>query len=306
VSGVAAGFFAIVSIIGLGYLLARRGTLGDSGAEVLARVAFSVAAPAMLFVTLAGTELSVVFSPVLAVTALVAVLMGAIFAAVSVVRGWGAGRTVVGALCASYVNAVNLGVPIAAYVLGDASLVVPVLMFQMLIVMPLGLTALDFTTADVDTSLARRLTAPLRNPVLVACLLGVLVAASGVTVPGWLLDPVALVGDMAVPVMLIVYGHSLRGSRVLGRGGDRGPVLLAAALKLIGAPVASWLLGGWVFGLDGATLLAVVVLAGLPAAQNLFTYALRYGTAVDLCRQAILVETVLSMPVLLTLALLFA
>jgi hypothetical protein len=81
-------------------------------------------------------------------------------------------------------------------------------------------------------------------------------------------------------------------------------VLLATALKVVAAPAVSWLLGEWVFGFEDDLLFAVVVLAGLPAAQNLFTYALRYRAAVALCREAILLSTACSLPVLLALALL--
>ena len=41
------------------------------------------------------------------------------------------GDAAVTALAASYVNANNLGIPIAAYVLGDTTVIAPVLLFQL-------------------------------------------------------------------------------------------------------------------------------------------------------------------------------
>jgi malonate transporter and related proteins len=189
-------------------------------------------------------------------------------------------------------------------VLGDASLVAPVLLLQLLVLTPAFLTLLDMATSTVGSSPVQRLAAPLRNPVLYGCLLGVLSAAFEVTLPPWLAAPVALLGDMAVPAMLLAYGLSLRGRPWPGRSAERGSVLLASALKVAGAPLVSWMIGTWVVPLDDEALFAVVVLAALPTAQNLFTYALRYRAAVQLCSEIILVSTALSLPALVGLGLL--
>ncbi|WP_345575280.1 AEC family transporter, partial [Streptomyces prasinosporus] len=257
--GVLSGFAVIAVVIGVGYVLGRRGHLGRQGSEVLTTLAFHVASPALLFTTLARADLSVVFSGRLLVTALSTAAVAGAFVAVGAVRRWGVGRTTVGALCAGYVNAGNLGIPIAVYVLGDASLVAPVLLFQLVGVTPVALTVLDLTTAGGKGPLWRRLLTPLRNPIAVGSLAGVAVSAAGITVPGPVMDPVTLIGNMAVPAVLLAFGISLRGSTLPLRGGERGPVLLAVALKSVGQPAVAWALAAGVFGLRGAQLLDVVV-----------------------------------------------
>ena len=122
--GVLTGFAVIAVVIGVGCLIGLRGYLGDQGREVLTKLAFHVASPALLFTTLARADLSVIFSSRLLVTALSTAAAAGVFVSVGVVRGWGVGRTTIGALCSSYVNSGNLGIPIAVYVLGDASLVI--------------------------------------------------------------------------------------------------------------------------------------------------------------------------------------
>jgi predicted permease len=86
------------------------------------------------------------------------------------------------------------------------------------------------------------------------------------------------------------------------RGVERRPVLLAVALKTVGQPAVAWALASGVFGLRGAQLLDVVVTSALPAAQNLYTYASTYGVGERLARDAILVSTVVSVPVLVGVA----
>ncbi|MFD5833388.1 AEC family transporter [Streptomyces collinus] len=300
--GVLSGFAVIAVVIGVGYLIGRRGYLGDGGREVLTKLAFHVASPALLFTTLAQADLSVIFSDRLLVTAMSTAAVAGIFVAVGAARGWGVGRTTIGALCSSYVNSGNLGIPIAVYVLGDASLVAPVLLFQLVGVTPVALTVLDLASGGGKRPLWQRLLTPLRNPIALGSLAGVAVSASGLTVPGPLMDPLTLIGNMSVPAVLLAFGISLRGSTLPLRGGERAPVLLAVALKSVVQPLVAWALAAGVFGLRGALLLDVVVTSALPAAQNLFTYASSYRVGEVLAREAILLSTVLAVPVLVVVA----
>ncbi|MGW1909546.1 AEC family transporter [Streptomyces sp. NPDC002076] len=301
-TGVLSGFAVIAVVIGVGYVLGRRGTLGTQGGEVLTRLAFTVAGPALLFTTLARADLSVLFSARLLVTALSTAAVVGAFVAVGTVRRWGVGRTTIGALCSGYVNSGNLGIPIAAYVLGDASLVAPVLLFQVVLVAPVTLTILDLSGMGEKGTLWRRLLTPLRNPIAVGSLSGVVVSAAGWTIPGPLLNPLTLIGNMSVPAALLAFGMSLHGSSAPGRGRDRQLVLLSVALKSVGQPLVAWALAAAVCHLRGAPLLDVVVTSALPGAQNIFTYASRYRVAEGLARESILLSTVVSVPVLVGVA----
>jgi malonate transporter len=301
VSGVLAGFVVIGVVIAVGYLLARTGTLGPHAATVLSRASFSVATPALLFETLSDADLSAVFSRSLVVVSAAALLSASLFAAVGALRRWGLGRTTIGALGASQANSANLGIPIAVYVLGDAGAVAPLLLFQLVVLVPLGLTVLDVAAADHGASVWSRVWAPFRNPVLLASAAGLVVSGTGWTVPALVLAPIELIGGLAVPAVLLAYGMSLRGSALPGRGPERGPVLLAVALKLVVAPALAWLIGS-ALGLDRAGLLLVVVLSALPSAQNLLPVAVTYRTGVELAREAITLSTVLSVPVLVVIA----
>lgn len=296
------GFLVIGVVIAVGYGVGRRGVLGPAGQEVLSRASFLVATPALLFLTLARAELSVVLSPVLVVTSAAAVAAVGVFAAVGAVRGWGLGRTTIGALAAGMVNSANLGIPIAVYVLGDASAVAPVLLFQLVVLVPVSLVVLDVEVPGQGGGVGARVLAPLRNPVLLASVAGLVVSAAGWELPRALADPLDLLAGLAVPAVLLAYGMSLHGSPLPGRrAADREPLLVAAALKLVGMPAAAWALGV-ALGLAGDTLLVVVVLCALPAAQNIYSYAVSYRTATDLAREAIMLTTVGSVPVLLVVA----
>ncbi|GGG17653.1 membrane protein [Rhodococcoides trifolii] len=298
-SGVIAGFTVIFVVIAVGYIIARAGVLGDAGEQVLGRLVFFVATPALLFETLARADLRSVFSPTLAVTSVSAFAVGAAYFAGALVAKRHVADATVGALSASYVNASNLGIPIAVYVLGDASFVAPLLLFQILVYSPLALTLLDVSTSKAGASLRATVTAPFRNPIVLAALAGLVVAAVGLDLPDPLMQPIVLIGGASVPGALLAFGMSLYGVRVLQRGtSPRRDVAVAAALKMLVLPVLAWVLARFVWHLEGTELFGVVVIASLPTAQNVFIYASRYGRGVVLARDSAFVTTLISIPVI--------
>jgi predicted permease len=302
------GFLVIGVVIGLGYLVGRANLLGPGAVQVLSRVAFFVATPALLFVTLAGADVRAVFSAPLVVTAVTSSLACLLYVPVGRLRRRPAGETAMGAMASGYVNAGNLGLPIAAYALGDVTAVVPVMLFQLAVLAPVFTTVLDLLAERPGKgvrALLRSLAAPLRNPIALAAVAGLAIAVSGVVVPEPVMAPVELVADLAVPAMLLAFGISLHGAARPGAG-DIGPQLAAVVLlKNVVHPVLALLLG-LALGMRGHELLTVVVCAALPTAQNVFGYAVRFARGVTLARDAALTTTVLSVPVLFLVVALLA
>ncbi|MEV7230683.1 AEC family transporter [Polymorphospora sp. NPDC051019] len=290
--GVLTGFATIWAVTALGYLVGRRDLLGPHGAEVLARLAFYVATPALLFVTLAGASPGDVLTPALA--AFVASTLAVAAAYALVARLWwrrDAGQVTIGTLAASYVNAGNLGIPIAAYVLRDVSFIAPVLLFQVLLAAPLALAVLDVTTTGRRPSPRRLLLMPVRNPVMLASALGLLVSAVGWRPPEALLAPVEVVGSAAVPLALIALGVSLPGSKPFAPADDTRDRYLAVALKVLVQPLVAYVVARYALGLSGPALLAAVVTSALPTAQNVFVFATRYRRSAGLARDTVVLST---------------
>lgn len=302
-TGVLSGFTVIAVVIGLGYTVARGGVLGPAGQEVLSRIAFFVAMPALLFSTLCDTDLRDVFSAASLVTASSALAVVCLYALLSRLA-WRrpVGETVVGALCAAYVNSGNLGIPIAAYVLGDASYAVPVMLFQLVVLAPLSFAVLDSATGQRAERARTAVLRPLRNPVIVASACGLLVAATGLRLPEALLEPFELVGAMAVPAALLAFGASLQGAPLPGAGGLRRQLTAVGLLKVVVHPAIAYAIAHWALGMEGTPLLAATMTAALPTAQNVFVYAYRYGQGVHLARDSIVTTTVAAIPVIVLVA----
>ena len=305
-AGVLIGFAIIGAVIAVGYLVGRLGILGPHAEFVLGRFAFFVLSPALLFTVLAEADARQLFSSLLPVSAIAALSCMAVFALVArVVWRRAVPETTIGSLASGYANANNIGLPIAAYVLGDPAFAAPIILLQLVILTPIALTILDVTTSGT-LSIGRVLSQPIRNPLIIGSALGLLLSVTGVELPEPVMEPFHLIGAAAVPTVLLLFGMSLHGRRILEPGSGRRDILLAVALKIVAMPTIAWAVGAFVFGLEGLPLFAVVVLAALPTAQNVFNYAVRFERAVPVARDAVLITTVLSVPALIVIAALLA
>ncbi|MET1018678.1 MAG: AEC family transporter [Microterricola sp.] len=303
--GVVTALAVIMLPILLGYIVGRTKVLGEHARPVLSRLVFFVLSPLLLFSVLSGADVHTLFSALLPVSAIAGVLMMVLFALFATIWRRPLAETVIGSLASGYVNANNMGIPIALYMLGDAAYAAPLVLLQLLVFTPIALAILDASVTG-STSLPRILGQTFRNPIIIGSLAGLFVALAGITLPAVVHDPIARVGEAAIPLMLISFGLSLAGQRMLSPGSGRRLVLAASALKLIAMPAVAWLLGAFVFHLDQAALYAVVVLAALPTAQNVFNYAQRYDSGEILARDTVFVTTLGCVPVLLGITLLFA
>ena len=313
-TGVLYGFGVVVALVVLGWIIARTQVLGDGARLILNRLVFFVATPALIFDNLARTTLDEVFTGVFVVSAVSAVLIAVLYTVVA--RVWlkpSSADLAVGALASGYVNSANLGIPIALYVLGDFGFVMPLLLFQVVVLQPVVIAVLERATGEAGPSaggaggVVGSLVQAIRNPIVLGALAGLGVAALPWTPPDPLLEPVHLVGQISVPGALLVFGMSLFGVRVLEAGASpRREIALASVLKLVAHPAIAYAIGAGLMGMQGHELLTVVVAAALPTAQNVLVVATRYGRGTLLARDSAVLTTLGALPVLLLISALLA
>lgn len=299
------GFGIIWSVVALGWLLAHTGAVGSSGQAFLNKLAFLAASPALLFGIVSKGSLEHLFSRTLiASLAAVAIAAGLYLAADRLFFRHPLGGTTIGWMAAAYTNAGNLGLPVAQHLLGDMTWMAPILLLQVGLLQPFGLASLDIAAArasGVRLSPRRYLTLPLRNPLTVAILAGLLVNLTGAQLPEWFSSAVSLVGGMAVPMMLIAFGVSLRLDPLPGTGPQAREVWTVQVLKVVVMPLAALGVGAAI-GLDRHQLLAVAVIAALPTAQSIFVIASRYRVSLPLARDSVFWSTILTVPVIVTIS----
>lgn len=292
--------FAVVGLaIAVGYIIGRIDLLGPHARHVLGRLTFFVLSPFLLFTVLSQADASMLFSSLLPVSAIaaVAVIGGHVLVAKCIWKR-NVGETVIGALSAGQVNSNNIGIPLSLYLLGSAAYPAPVILLQLLVFTPISLTILDRVTSG-KTSPWRTFVRTATNPIILGSALGTLVSVLDVELPPIVMEPALLLANACVPVLLISYGISLYGQKVLGTAGHRRDVLLASTLKLLIMPLIAWVIAQFLFGLSAHEVLIVVVLAALPTAQNVFNYSQRYDIGESISRDTVFITTIGCVPVLL-------
>lgn len=200
-------------LIALGRLLCLRGYFPVGTATALSRLVFYVAAPVLIFRSLASSPLSVTLDPRgFVVVACISALTVA--SALVLSRHMPARRRGVVAQGAFRSNTVMIGLSIATYALGDealgpaAALVgVTVITYNLLAV--LALTIPNENGASPLSSLRTTVYDVLRNPLIVASVLGILCALIQVPLATSLDRSLELVGRMTIPLALLVVGADL-------------------------------------------------------------------------------------------------
>ncbi|WP_328534721.1 AEC family transporter [Micromonospora zamorensis] len=293
-------FVPIWILTAVGYAACRWGLLGEAAAAVLGRFVFQLAMPSALFLALSQMPLSgFAGRPLLAFGVSTAAVVGFGWVGASWLFGRKPGERPIWGMAAGYVNSANLGIPIATQVLGNVSFLAEVVLLQLLVVTPVILIALDRHSDPAGRVRARRLASlPVRNPVILASLLGVACSATGLHLPSTASASLTLLSGAAVPTALVALGASLhRTSPSRAEPAKPGELAMITALKLVAQPVIAYA-AGLALHLSAPQLLAVVVCAGLPTAQNTFIYSQEYGVGETVTNRAVVVTTTLSLATL--------
>ena len=305
--GVLSGFFVVWAIIGSGWFVARKRLLGDEAQAVLSRLSFFVASPALLLETLSKSDLHTIFSSHLLVISVSSALVGVLsFGVFRWVRRRNLPEALIASMSSSVANSGNLGIPLAVFVLGDASYVAPLLIFQLALLTPSFLLLLDGTTATAKPGAARVLQFVLpvvTNPNIVGSVIGLMLAATGWKLPELITQPIQLIGGAAIPAILMAFGISLHGSRPLrADDGRRIDTAIASVLKLVAHPLIAFVFARFALGLSGHALFAAVVITALPTAQNVYVAAQRYQKGLVVSKDTVLITTVMAVPAMTVLA----
>ena len=294
--GVLEAFAVIGVVVVVGVIVGRTGVLGENARMVLNRVAFHIGVPALMLLNLSEASLDQIFSLPLLVSALAALtgfaLCFAIMAAVRrIVR-----RSVVASWTASYVNAGNLGIPLSSYVFGGTTEISAIILFQVVVMAPIGIAILN-STSEPRRSPARQALALVTNPIIAASALGLILAATGVRLTGPVADPLHLLADLAIPTVLLAFGISLSSRAADHDHADRVDLTVVIVFKILLMPILAFAYAHWLLGATPEQTLLVTVFAALPSAQNINTYAAVYRRNESLARDATLISTLVSVPV---------
>ncbi|RYF41237.1 MAG: AEC family transporter [Comamonadaceae bacterium] len=297
--------FPFFALILCGYLAARRHLLPQAAIPGLNAFVLYFALPCMLFRFGASTPIGQLLDGSLIAVYLVgALLMVAIAVALARRAGASWNDASFGALVAAFPNTGFMGVPLLVALLGSqaAGPTIVTIVIDMLVTSSLCIALSRLDGAD-EHGAARAgrlaLKGVVLNPLPWSIALGALASVSGTTLPGPVMDTVALLGNAASPVALFTIGAVLARSQMNATARvPLGAYVPMALVKLVVHPVLLGLLGlGAIrlgLPLERPVLVVLVLVAALPSASNVALLAERFGADNGRIARIILLSTVLA------------
>ena len=277
-------------IAGIGFLWARRGMPFDN--QTISSLVMNAGSPCLVFSSLTRIDLAgSAFTSVL--LASIGILLGALILGAALL--WILRlpmRTFLPSLV--HPNTGNMGLPLALMAFGDTGLALGISYFFVNSVSQytLGLAISSGTFSPMQL---------VRQPIIWAVALALLVRETDIAVPVFLANTTQIVGGLVIPAMLLMLGNSLASLKVAGLG--TAAIIAVARLAL-----------GFGLGLAMISLLdlehdvagVVIMQATMPAAVFNYIFAERYGRQPEQVAAVILISTVLSfltLPALVAFAL---
>lgn len=185
-----------------------------------------------------------------------------------------------------------IGLAVTSALLGDAGLVLAAIALALMIplVNVFCVLTLVLVSTEQRTTPGTLIAGVLRNPLILACLLGVLLNLSGIGLPGWSAEVLARLGGAALPLGLLAVGVALHPGTVRR---DWLSILASSTVKFGLFPGLMLAVGTWM-GLDTLALQILVLLACLPTATAAYILARELGGNAPMMANIISVQTLLA------------
>ncbi|HEY7441905.1 MAG TPA: AEC family transporter [Vicinamibacterales bacterium] len=281
----------IFLIAGVGFVLARY--LGAS-VQTLSRVSFNALAPCLVFSQLVTSPVTGLDFGRMALFCVLTMLAMALVARM-VAFGMKLDRASVSAflLVVMFSNGGNYGLPVVLFAFGRDALSHASVYFVTSAVLVYTVGVL--LAASGRRSVRRALRGLLKVPAAWAVVAAAMVLVSGLTMPLTLMRPITLLGDAALPIMILVLGMQLERASLPERP---RVVAVAVILSLAVAPIVALAMAS-LLGLAGPARQAAVLQASMPTAVVTTILALEYDVMPTFVTSVVLLATVLS-PLTLT------
>ena len=282
----ASDILPIFVVAGVGYVLAwRQGT----SVKTLSSVAFNALSPCLVFDQLVKSRITGdVFGRMALFCVLLTIAMGVVARLAAIPLRLNRQTLTSFLLVVMFSNSGNYALPVVLFAFGRDALAYASVYFVVsaIVLYTLGV----FVAASGHRSVRHALVGIFRVPALYGVAAAALVLTTHTNVPVSIMRPIALLGDAAIPVMLLILGMQLE--RAV-RPEQPAAVGLAVGLSLLVAPVVGVALT-MVLGLSGAARQAAIIGASMPAAVITTVLALEFDLDPSFATSAVFLSTILS------------
>ena len=187
-------------------------------------------------------------------------------------------------------NTGNLGLPLAMFAFGEEGLSYAVVVFAVMAI-------LSFTIGVWVVAGGGSPIRVIKEPVVAATFLGALFLWQGWQTPIFLTNALKLIGQMAIPIMLITLGVAIARLET----NNMGRAVWLSAIKVVVSAGAAWTAARW-FGLAPIPSAVLIVQLATPVAVTSYLLAEKYGHEAQPVAGLVVASTllcVISLPLIL-------
>ncbi|MGE0733118.1 MAG: AEC family transporter [Alphaproteobacteria bacterium] len=260
--------------------------------DMVAAIVINIASPCLVFSTLTGAKVSA------AAMAEVAGAFLAAFAATIVIAYLflRAAKLPITNYLPSLIfgNSGNMGLPLCLFAFGQDGLALGIAVFTVN-------SLFQFTLGQVLNAGELSLKPVLRTPIIYAVTLALVFVLTATPVPQFLFNTIQVLGQIAIPLMLLALGVSLASLRVRQLGMS---VLMSFVRIVMGFIVGVAV--AWAFGLEGAARGVIIIQCAMPVAVFNYLFAVYYKRDAEQIAGLVVVSSLVSfatLPLLLVVAL---
>lgn len=204
------------------------------------------------------------------------------------------------AFAAAKFNAVIVGLPLLLIAIGKQAIsaVIINMVLGYFTVLPLTLFLLEVAQGqeqegptEYTTVLRKAFRHVCLDPLVLATVVGILIAAIHVALPDWLHQSLGLLANGAVPVPLVAVGMTIAGASYAEYKDSVGEALWISAVRVIASPIIAIGIAR-LFDLSPVYSIALVISFSLPTAKMAFALAEDHGVYVKSMSAIVTITTV--------------
>lgn len=257
--------------------------------DFIGRLVMNVGAPCLILKSLANTAVPLKdIVDVVLVASIVLVVM--FLVCLAILRAFKLSvKTYLPALL--FPNSGNMGLPLCLFAFGDAGLTLGVGYFLMMMFghLTLGILILEGTESGISHALKNLL----KQPMLYAMVIGLILYGYDLTLPLWVSHSVNLLSGVTIPLMLITLGVSLTSLKV-----EFWQRALSLSVIRVGLSLVLAFAICQIMGVSGITRDVILLQAAMPAAVFNYLFAVRYQQSPEEVAGLVVVSTVLAVMLL--------
>lgn len=262
----------------IGFIWVKKGY--EYPLQFVTRLAMTISVPCLIFVTLMQADIDLAALGSLTLASLLSYgLVALVFFVVVRVKGLSQ-RTYLAPLI--FGNTGNLGLPLAFFAFGDMGLSIAVVIFAVM-------AFLSFTVGIWMVSGSSNPMKVLKEPSVAGSFFGAIFLWQGWETPVVVTNTLSLLGQLAIPLMLVTLGVAL--ARL--KPSDFGSALWLSLLKAAVCVALALGVGLW-FELEPMTLGLLIMQVATPVAVTSYLIAEKYGAESTPVAGLVVVSTVLS------------